>query len=97
MRTLLLICLLSFPFTCFAVQKVYWGNDTMITDISGNKTIEQIKLEFGDTDYQVIEIDESFECPIIENGKLKKKNFVKEAKEKQEQEDIENKVKEGKI
>lgn len=75
----------------YATQKVYYdsiGNKTII-DVSGQKPKEQIIAEFGQADYQVVDIDENNEAIRVESGKLVKYNYKEEnEKIRQEKEKI---------
>lgn len=55
------------------MKKIFYDKikNKEIVDVSGNKTLEQIKQEFGDVDYQIIEIEDK-ELYKIDNETLRK-------------------------
>lgn len=83
----------------YAMQKVYYNptSGKQIVDISGNKTMDKIKQEFGQADYQVIEIDENTEGVKVEDGKLKKYNYKEENEKIRQDKEKQIKLKEDKI
>ena len=56
------------------MHKVYYDKirNFTIIDVSGVKPIKKIKKEFGDAEYQTIEIDPATETFDNSNGELKK-------------------------
>lgn len=56
------------------MHKIYYDKERNFTivDVSGEKSIEKIKEEFGDCEYQTIEINPSLESFDTSNGELKK-------------------------
>ena len=88
MKKILLVLFILFIFCSvgYAKRVIYYDKKTNceITDISGVKTLKQIKAEFGDADYQVLEIDDG-EHYKIDDGVLRKKTQEeKEAKKEKE-------------
>lgn len=49
--------------------------DVMIVDVSGSKTLEKVKEEFGDNDYEIVEVNNNESCTIV-NGSLVKYNYI---------------------
>lgn len=59
------------------MHKVYYDKirNFTIVDVSGEKSLNKIKKEFGDAEYQVIEIDPKVESFDTSDGELKKKKI----------------------
>lgn len=62
------------------MQKIYRNTLTgkEIVDLSGKKTLTQIKKEFEDTDYEQLTINETTEGHEVKNGKLEKYSLAEE-------------------
>ena len=60
------------------MHKIYYDKERNFTivDVSGVKSIEQIKEEFGDCDYQNLEIDPHKEQFEVVDGVILKKTLV---------------------
>ena len=82
MKKIVLILCLCLPFVCNAEQKIFLNKTTglQITDVSGNKTLEEIKTEFGEASYETMVIDETKEATRVKDNKLEKYNFIEEGK-----------------
>ena len=99
MKYLALVLIVSFALPCYAEQKVFYDKtkNAMVTDMSGKKTIEQIKEEFNLSNVQEITINEREETGRIDiDGNLIKHNFVEEAEKIKTEKDKQEKVKKDK-
>lgn len=72
------------------MQKVYLGEASgqEIVDVSGLKTVSQIRAEFGDETFEVVEIDSEKEVASVDKGKLVVKSFDGKAKAKEAKEAV---------
>jgi len=100
-KILILLIFLTFSSQALAVQKVFYDRlyDRHIIDVSGVKTIGEIARDYGVPiiALQEIIIDEKKESAYLENGNLKKKNFVVEQEQKNEEKKAQKKIKKDKM
>ena len=71
---LIMFLFLMFPIFLQAQQVIYYDVDTNfeIVDVSGVKPMEEINQEYGDRNYQRLELDYDLEPYLIDNGTLRK-------------------------
>jgi len=92
------ICLLLMSGICYADQRVFYDSvtKTEILDVSGKKTIDQIKVEFGLSNVEMV-IIKANESAHVENNKLVKYDYVQENQDIRDVEKAEKDVKKNKI
>jgi len=71
------------------MKKIFYDkiNNTEIVDISGKKSLEQIKEKFDEADYQELMIDETTEGYNIKNGLLKKYSLADKKAQREAEEE----------
>jgi len=83
-----ILFVLIFTSNVFAKNVIYYNatNNKEIIDVSGEKTIEDIKKEFGDGSYQVLEVEESegykIDTDVLRKYTNKEKKDIKDKKDK---------------
>jgi hypothetical protein len=87
----LLVLFLLITIPCFAGNIVYYNENTgdQIVDVSGKKSIEEIKREFGEGNYQSIILGANESAKVVD-GKLIKYDYIKENEEIWEDKRVEN-------
>ena len=97
---LLMVMFLLYGYSLsFAAQKLFYDASTgkQIVDVSGTKTVEQIKSEFGITNCQEVIFNETKEAVRITNGSPDKYDYIKENSDIKISNDQNKKDKEDKI
>lgn len=98
MKFILIVFFIFITTNCYA-NKVFYDSKTglKIVDLSGEKTKEDIKKEFGVSDQvEEVKLDKD-ETTKIENGKLSKFNYLEEERKVKENKEKQRKSKVKKI
>ena len=86
MKQILILVFLLIPSLVFGKQVVYYCDDTksQVYDVSGEKSLEDIKKDFGECNYDVMDLNKSSDAVRIIDGQLEKYDYVKVNKNKKD-------------